>query len=208
MTGFASLEPFNTLTARAVPLDIANCDTDQLLPARFLRLAVTDPNYPNFLLHDLRFNHNGSSRGHIFDSEEFQGARIVVGDINFGCGSSREAAVDGLTANNFRAVIAPSFGDIFYNNCIQNGVLPIRLAEQTCQSVRAQLHEYPGSEITIDLAAQSVIDVTGESLMFDIDPLDKHRLLNGLDDISMTMQYQDEIVAFTSAYRQRHRWVG
>ena len=206
MSELTALEPFTTFTAIAVPLDIANCDTDQLMPARYLRIAVNDQRYPDFLLHDLRFNADGSSKHFVFDRTEFSGARIVVGDINFGCGSSREVAVYGLTANNIRSVIAPSFGDIFYNNCIKNGVLPVRLPADICAVLRSQLHDSPGSEIAIDLVARSVTGPDGTVFPFAIEQFDQHRLVNGLDDISLTMQYEPAIQAFLSRYKQAHRW--
>jgi len=175
VSGTTPLEPFTTFTGLAVPLDIANCDTDQLMPARFLRIATTDPQYPSFLLRDLRCHDDGSSKNFVFDQPRYRGARIIVGDINFGCGSSREVAVWGLTANNIRSVIAPGFGDIFYNNCIKNGVLPIRLAQAVCEQLRQQLHDSPGAQITIDLNAQSVTGPNGEQWTFDIDRFDQRQ---------------------------------
>ena len=122
------MQPFDKLSAIAVPIDIPNCDTDQIIPARFLRRAKDDPNYARFLLHDLRFQADGSETDFIFNQAIYSDAQILVCDINWGCGSSREAAVSALITNHIRAVIAPTFGDIHYSNCIKNGVLPVRLS--------------------------------------------------------------------------------
>ena len=112
----------------AVPIDIPNCDTDQIIPARFLRRAKDDPAYARFLLHDLRFHADDTETSFIFNQAPYTNAQILVCDINWGCGSSREAAVNALMANHIRAVIAPTFGDIHYSNCIKNGLLPVRLS--------------------------------------------------------------------------------
>lgn len=200
------LEPFTVFASAGVPINIANCDTDQIIPARFLRRAATDPDYPKFLLHDLRFNQDGSEKDFVLNKTEFREGKIFVADSNWGCGSSREAAVTALTANDVRSVIAPSFGDIHYNNCIKNGVLPIRLPEAVCENLRAQLHESPGAEIAIDLDAQSLTAPDQTTHTFEIGAFDKHRLLNGLDDIGLTMEYDDKITSFIERYNQRYNW--
>ena len=207
MSAGKGLHPFTIFTAIAVPIDIANCDTDQLIPARFLRIAEDDPQYPQLLLHDVRFNEDGTPKDFIYNQEPYCRARIVVGDINWGCGSSREMAVTVLTANGVRAVIAPSFGDIHYSNCIKNGVLPVRLQPETCSAVRRQLHESPGAQITIDLAAQTVLGPDQTVYSFDIDLFDKERLEKGLDDIGLTLSLEQEIAQFKTQYHARHRWV-
>ena len=190
------MQPFDKLSAIAVPIDIPNCDTDQIIPARFLRRAKDDPNYARFLLHDLRFQADGSETDFIFNQAIYSDAQILVCDINWGCGSSREAAVSALITNHIRAVIAPTFGDIHYSNCIKNGLLPVRLSAANCNHIRIQLHESPGASLTIDLEKQTVSGPDRKGYMFDIDPMDKIRLLHGLDDISMTLEHQAEIEAF------------
>ena len=129
-----------------------------------------------------------------------------MADRNWGCGSSRENAVTALVANGIRAVIAPSIADIHYSNCVQNGVLPVLLPDEDCATLRRQLRESPGAEIAIDLDAQSLTGPDQTSYAFDIDPFDKHRLLNGLDDISLTLTHDQAISEFTKAYAARHSW--
>ena len=200
------MEPFRTFASVAVPIDIANCDTDQIIPARFLRKASDDPDYARFLLHDLRFNSDGAETDFVFNAPSYRGAGILVADRNWGCGSSRENAVTALVANGIRAVIAPSIADIHYSNCVQNGVLPVLLPDEDCATLRRQLRESPGAEIAIDLGAQSLTGPDQTSYAFDIDPFDKHRLLNGLDDISLTLTHDQAISDFTKAYAARHSW--
>ena len=201
------MQPFDKLSAIAVPIDIPNCDTDQIIPARFLRRAKDDPTYARFLLHDLRFQADGSETDFIFNQVFYNDAQILVCDINWGCGSSREAAVSALIANHIRAVIAPTFGDIHYSNCIKNGLLPVRLSAANCNHIRIQLHESPGASLTIDLEKQTVSGPDRKEYMFDIDPMDKIRLLHGLDDINMTLEHQAEIEAFERDYRKKNRWI-
>ena len=202
------LEPFTTFASVAVPIDIANCDTDQIIPARFLRRPGNDPEYPKFLFHDLRFNEDGSEKDFVYNRPEFREGRIFVADVNWGCGSSRENAVSVLRANKVRSVIAPSFGDIHYNNCIKNGVLPIRLSSEACETLRRQLHESPGAEIAIDLDAQSLTGPDQTTYAFEIEPFDKHRLLNGLDEIGLTMEFEADIDEFKTRYAAKHPWAG
>ncbi len=200
------LQPFKTFASVAVPIDIANCDTDQIIPARFLRRPKTDPDFPSFLLHDLRFNPDGSEKDFVYNLAAYRQAGIFVADLNWGCGSSRENAVTALAANGVRAVIAPSFGDIHYSNCIKNGLLPVRLSSAACATLRRKLRESPGAEIAIDLEAQSLTGPDQTTYAFEIDAFDKHRMLNGLDDIGLTQQYDDRIARFAETYQARHPW--
>lgn len=198
------MEAFTRLKAPAIPIDIANCDTDQIIPARFLRHTPDHAGYDRFLFHDLRFDSDGGEKpDFIFNQAPYGDGGIIVADVNWGCGSSREAAVHALLANGIRAVIAPSFGDIHYNNCLKNGVLPVRLARETCNGLRARLHQTPGAEIEIDLGPQRLTGPDGEVHDFEIDPFDKHCLLEGLDDISLTLEYETEIAAFEAAADER-----
>jgi len=201
------MQPFRRFSAVAVPIDIPNCDTDQIIPARFLRRAKDDPAYARFLLHDLRFHIDDTETSFIFNQIPYTDAQILVCDINWGCGSSREAAVNALMANHIRAVIAPTFGDIHYSNCIKNGLLPVRLSAANCNHIRIQLHESPGASMTIDLEEQTVSGPDREGYTFDFDPMDKIRLLHGLDDINMTLEHQAEIEAFERDYRKKNRWI-
>ena len=201
------MEPFSRFSAVAVPIDIANCDTDQIIPARFLRRSKDDPDYAKFLLHDLRFRSDGSETDFVFNQASYRNGRILVCDVNWGCGSSREAAVNALTANRIRAVIAPAFGDIHYSNCVKNGVLPVRLLSTECEQIRAQLHQSPGTSIEIDLEDQIVSGPDGARFVFEIDQMDKLRLIKGLDDISLTLEHQSAIEAYERNYRKNNRWI-
>lgn len=203
-----AIEPFRTFASIAVPIDIANCDTDQIIPARFLRKALDDPDYARFLFHDLRFNAEGAKTDFVFNAPAYCGAGILVADKNWGCGSSRENAVTALVANGIRAVISPSVADIHYSNCIQNGVLPILLSDGDCATLRRQLRDSPGAEIAIDLETQTLTGPDQTSYTFDVDPFDKHRLINGLDDIGLTLAHDQEITEFADKYSARHSWAG
>ena len=200
------MEPFKTFASAAIPIDIPNCDTDQIIPARFLRRAKTDPDYHRFMFHDLRFNADGTKKDFIFNQPVYGAAKILVADINWGCGSSRENAVDAMTANGIKSVIAPSFGDIHYSNCIQNGVLPIQLPTEDCATLRAQLRESPGAEIAIDLDAQSLTGPDQVPYAFNIKAFDKYRLLKGLDDVELTQEFDAKIDAFESGYKAENSW--
>ena len=184
------MEPFTTLEAVAVPLDMANVDTDRIIPARFLR-QPRSAGYHNWLFHDLR-----EQGAFVLDREEYKGARIVVAAENFGCGSSREGAVWALAGAGFRAWIAPSFGDIFFENSFKNGVLPIVLPADKVARIRALLAARPGSRVGIDLAAQTVTLPDGTAERFEIDPFRKECLAKGLDDIELTLGYEKEIAAY------------
>lgn len=208
MTAATKIEPFRTFVSAAVPIDIANCDTDQIIPARFLRKGSDDPDYTRFLLHDLRFNPDGSETDFIFNNPAYSDAGILVADRNWGCGSSRENAVTALVVNGIRAVIAPSVADIHYSNCVQNGVLPVRLSDENCATLRSQLREGPGAEIAIDLETQTLTGPDQTRYTFEIDPFDKYRLLNGLDDIGLTLEHETAITEFAAGYAARHSWAG
>lgn len=201
------MEPFTSFKAIAVPIDIPNCDTDQIIPVRFVRMAQDDPDYSKFFLHDLRFNEDGSEKDFIFNTPPFNEAKILVTDVNWGCGSSRENAVYTMVANGIRSVIAPSIADIHYNNCKKNGVVPVVLDEAVCIGMRQQLHAAPGTEISVDLESQSVTGPDGATHSFDIDPFDKHRLLKGLDDISLTLEYEEDIKKFEARHEDVSRWM-
>ncbi|MBI4195693.1 MAG: 3-isopropylmalate dehydratase small subunit [Betaproteobacteria bacterium] len=200
------MEPFTKLTAIAAPIDEPNVDTNQLCPTRFNKVP-RGPRHADILFHDRRFNADGSEKDHILNREPFRQARIIVTDRNWGCGSSRESAVYALYEFGIRCVIAPSFGDIHANNCAKNGLLPLVLTEAECAELRGQLHERPDSTVTVDLAAQTVTDPEGKTHRFDIHPVRKKCLLEGLDDIARTRQYAEKIEGFEDAYRQERPWL-
>jgi 3-isopropylmalate/(R)-2-methylmalate dehydratase small subunit len=200
------MEPFITLTAIAVPIDEPNVDTNQLCPTRFNKVP-RGPGHARILFHDRRFNADGSEKEHVLNVEPFKHARIIVSDRNWGCGSSRESAVYALHEFGIRCVIAPSFGDIHANNCCKNGLLPVVLSDAECAKMRKQLRDHPGATLTIDLAAQTVIDAEGKTHRFDIHPVRKKCLLGGLDDIARTRQYAAVIERFESDYRRERPWL-
>lgn len=188
--------PFVALSAVAVPLGIINCDTDKILPARYLK-KPRHGGYGQFLFHDLRFDPDGHPRpDFILNRPDFAGGGILVANANFGCGSSREGAVYALLDFGFRAVIAPSFGDIFFNNCFKNGVLPIALKADAVARMRRQLAEAPGTSMHIDLPGQVVIGPDGTPHKFAVNPLRKRCLIEGLDDVQLTLKFSDAIAAF------------
>ena len=196
------MERFTTLTARAVPLDIVNVDTDRIVPARFLR-NPRSAGYENFLFHDLREGNPDFP----LDRSAYRGAQILVAAENFGCGSSREAAVWALAGSGLRAWIAPSFGDIFLENSFKNGVLAIVLPIDRVAAIRAQLERDPGAEITIDLPAQTVRLPDGSVERFEVDPFRKECLLAGIDEIDLTMRYAEDIAAYERRQAAETPWL-
>jgi 3-isopropylmalate/(R)-2-methylmalate dehydratase small subunit len=200
------MDAFTTLTAVAVPIDQANVDTDQIIPARFLG-RTRDRQVEGFF-HDFRLDRNGRPReGVTLNNPAYAGAKIIVGNYNFACGSSRENAVTTMVDNGFRAFIAPSFGDIFFNNCFQNGCLSIRLPHERVARIRVILHELPGAEISIDLGKQTVLGPDGKTDTFDIDPFRKEMLLKGADEVKITMGYEADIKRFEDRQKQEMPWL-
>ena len=196
------MEPFTTLTSIAVPLDMVNVDTDRIVPARFLR-QPRSAGYENFLFHDLR----EKDPAFVLDRPEYAGARILVAAENFGCGSSREAAVWALAGAGFRAWIAPSFGDIFLENSFKNGALAIVLPLRTVAELRAALGRKPDADLTIDLPGQTVKMPGGSLERFEIDPFRKECLLAGIDEIELTLRYEDAIAAHERRQRDETPWL-
>jgi 3-isopropylmalate/(R)-2-methylmalate dehydratase small subunit len=198
------MTPLRTIDAMAVPLDESNVDTDQLAPGRFLMRSVG----PELLLHDRRFDAQDKPRvGFVLNDPTYAGAQIIVARRNFGIGSSREAAAIALPAAGFRCVIATSFGDIFYGNCLQNGVLPIVLDEPTVDTLLRSLRARPGMHLTVDLPAQTVAADGVGPFTFAISPARKRCLLEGLDDAALTERYRDAITAFEADYYRSLPWL-
>jgi 3-isopropylmalate/(R)-2-methylmalate dehydratase small subunit len=182
------MQPFTTLDAVAVPLDTPNIDTDQIAPARFLRKPRSG-GYGQYLFHDLRWDPEGRTiDSYILNHPSSKGVGVLVTDRNFGCGSSREHAVWCLVDYGIRCVIAPSFGDIFYQNSVNHGLLLIRLTEAQCDALRAKLARRPGGR-------------------FQIDEARKKRLLLGLDEIGLTLQYESQITTFEERFRAERPWL-
>lgn len=189
-------EPFTTLTAIAAPLDMPNVDTDQILPARFLR-RPRDERYSTYGFHDLRFNPDGTPQpGFILNRPPFDRAGILVAARNFGVGSSREAAVYALLALGIRCVVAESFGDIFFSNALKNGLLPVRLPEPAVAGLRALILAAPGTALTVDLPRNRLSAPDGTAHDFMIPPFSRDCLLRGLDEIGLTLTLLPEIEAF------------
>ena len=206
------MQKFERLEAVAAPLDMANVDTDQIIPARFLWHARAD-GYGHLLFNDLRTSEDGKSKpDFVLNRPAYQAANILVADRNFGCGSSREHAVWALMDAGIRVVIAPSFGDIFFNNSFKIGLLPIVLPQARCAELRAALARNPGAKLIVDLEAQTVSGPVGVSAgsgtdAIDIDPFRKQLLLSGMDDITFTLNQADDIAAFEQRYARELPWV-
>jgi 3-isopropylmalate/(R)-2-methylmalate dehydratase small subunit len=194
------MQPLSRVAAVAIPMAEPNIDTDQILPARFLPKPRSG-GFGQFLFHDRRFKLDGTpDPDFALNRETYRDARIILADQNFGCGSSRENAVWALHDYGFAVVIAPSFGDIFYNNSLKNGLLPIRLPADAVSALMAKLKQAPRLKIEVDLEAQAV-SADGLTYSFDIDPFAKHCLLEGLDELDYTLSHIEEI----KAYEERHQ---
>jgi 3-isopropylmalate/(R)-2-methylmalate dehydratase small subunit len=201
------VQAFTRVTAVAVPIDLPNVDTDRVIPARFLRKDKNVPEYASFLFHDVRFNADGSEKPEfVLNRQGFRGAGIVVAAENFGCGSSREAAVWALAAYGVRSVIAPSLGDIFHQNCFKNGLLPVILPADVAADLRRRLQAKPGLTITVDLEAQTVTAPDGARHRFDVDAFRKEMLLNGRDEIGLTLGYEAQIAEFEARRAREMAW--
>ena len=190
------MKPFRIHKGKAAPLDRANIDTDQIIPKQFLK-RIERTGFGEFLFYDWRRDQEGSQNPSFFMNQaRYTGASVLVTGKNFGCGSSREHAVWALEDYGFRAVIAPSFADIFANNCVKNGVLTVVLGEEEVAEVTGCAMEYPDYQLTIDLEHCKVHDDRGLSATFRIDDFTRHCLLEGLDDIGLTLLHQEEIAAY------------
>ncbi len=200
------MQPFTTLDAKAAPLDIANLDTDQIIPKQFLK-SVDREGMAKGLFYDLRFDEAGQPKpDFVLNDPRYAGAGVLIAGDNFGCGSSREHAAWALLDFGIRCVIAPSFADIFYNNCFQNGLLPIALPDE---AVRRLLGEAKGGNhvFSVDLVGQSVTAPSGERFHFDIDPGRKEKMLRGLDAIGETLQAAPAIDAFEAKQALTEPWL-
>ncbi|WP_159347289.1 3-isopropylmalate dehydratase small subunit [Roseomonas harenae] len=201
------MTPFTTLTGVAAPLPMANVDTDKIIPARFLK-TIERKGLGRAAFADMRFNDDGSEKpDFVLNREPYRAAEILIAHENFGCGSSREHAPWALLDFGIRCVIAPDFADIFFNNSFKNGILPIKLPREICDMLMEDARMGANSRITVDLARQVVVRPNGEEIPFDVDPLRKHRLLNGLDDIGETMQRASVIDGFEQKQRAAQPWL-
>ncbi len=201
------MEAFTVLKAVAAPYYHADVDTDELIPHRFLRKPLS-AGYGNFLFHDKRRGPGErEDPGFVLNIDAYRRAEVFVSGPNFGCGSTREGAVYAMRDYGIRAVIASGFSDIFSANCIQNGVLPIVLPDAAVRTLCAYLRSNPGAELTIDLPQQSVSSGDGATYCFDIERSRKTQLVEGLDEIGITLKYRDAIARFEAHYRARMPWL-
>jgi 3-isopropylmalate/(R)-2-methylmalate dehydratase small subunit len=190
--------PFRVHTGLVAPLDRANVDTDQIIPKQFLK-RVARTGFGEFLFHDWRYGDDGRPRpSFVLNEPRYKGASILVAGRNFGCGSSREHAPWALLEYGFRAIVAPSFADIFANNCTKNGVLPVALSDEEVAELirRAEVRE--GYELTVDLETRVVRDASGFEAAFDVDEFRRQCLLEGLDDIGLTLRHESSISEYES----------
>jgi 3-isopropylmalate/(R)-2-methylmalate dehydratase small subunit len=201
------MDPFKRIDAVALPLGRPNVDTDQIIPARFLWHAKSD-GYGKWLFNDLRFDEAGAEKPNfILNQPRYAGAKVLVGDKNFGCGSSREHAVWALHDHGFRVVIAPSFGDIFFNNSFKQGLLPVVLPEADVAALRDAIARGNSTEVSVDLESQTVTGPGGFSARFEIAPFRKQKLLLGLDDIAETLALIDTIQTFETDFDREMPWL-
>jgi 3-isopropylmalate/(R)-2-methylmalate dehydratase small subunit len=199
------MDKFVRLTATACPLSLPNLNTDQILPARYLKWPRSK-GLGTVLFDDVRLDANGKPRDDFaFNNEAYRGAKILLGGRNFGGGSSREAAVYALYDHGFRCVVAPSFGDIFSQNAVKNGLLTAVAAEADIEKLATLVRERPSQPITVDLDKQTV-DGNGISFAFTIDPVSRNQLLNGWDDVDLTESYSAQIASFKSKDKTLRPW--
>ncbi len=199
------MDKFISLTGPACPIDLSNLNTDQILPARFLKWTRA-MGIGKVLFHDLRFEAEGKEKPDFpLNKPAWRNAKIIVGARNFGCGSSREAAVYALYDHGIRCVIAPSFGDIFSGNAVQNGLLTAIIADEEALEIMGELKRRPELPVTVDLEQQTIV-CGNRTYHFAIDPVRRMRLLNGWDDIALTDNYRDRITAFKERDQREHPW--
>ena len=190
------MRAFTKHTGLVALMDRSNVDTDQIIPKQFLK-RIERTGFGQFLFFDWRFRDDGSPNPDFeLNRPEYAGASILIARRNFGCGSSREHAPWALDDYGFRVLIAPSFADIFFNNCFKNGLLPITLDEKTVDDLFARASAHPGYQLTVDLQACTITGEHGLSLPFQVDPFRRHCLLGGLDDVGLTLQHEEKITAY------------
>jgi len=210
------MERFTRSEGLVAPMDRANVDTDSIIPKQYLK-SIKRTGYGPNLFDEWRYlDHGEPGMDHskrplnpafVLNQPRYRGATVLLARENFGCGSSREHAPWALLQYGFQAVIAPSFADIFYNNSLKNGLLLIRLGAQTVDRLFKEVESAAGYRLAVDLDAQTVTTPGGESFKFDIDPFTKHSLLNGLDEIGLTLKHADKITAFEAQQRERQPWL-
>ena len=201
------MQQFTHLSGIAAPLDIINIDTDMIIPKQFLK-TIRRTGLGANLFDEMRFNRDGSEKpDFVLNQQPWREASIIVAGDNFGCGSSREHAPWALLDYGIRCVISTSFADIFYNNCFKNGILPIKVSAEERDALMADARDGENPELSIDLPNQIISRPNGASIRFEIDPFRKQCLLDGLDDIGLTMEKQDSISQYTKDRASSHPWL-
>ncbi len=201
------MDKFTTLNATAAPLPMINVDTDKIIPKQFLR-TIKRTGLAEGLFYDLRYDEAGKPKsGFVLDQPAYKDAQILVAGENFGCGSSREHAPWAILDAGIRCVIAPSFGDIFYNNCFKNGILPVRLPKEQVDLLMDDAERGANAVVTVDLEKQEVTGPDGGTIHFDVDPFRKHCLLNGLDDVGLTLEKVAKIDDYEARRKQEQPWL-
>lgn len=201
------MDKFTTLTGIAAPMPMVNIDTDMIIPKQFLKTIKRSGLGVN-LFDEMRYDQEGNERPEfVLNQPQYRQAEILVAGDNFGCGSSREHAPWAIKDFGIRCVIAPSFADIFYNNCFKNGILPIALPKEVVDVLMKDAQKGANARISVDLEAQTVTTSDGETFSFELDSFKKHCVLNGLDDIGLTMEKADSIGTFESQIAQQRPWV-
>ncbi len=201
------MEKFTTLTATAAPLPMINVDTDQIIPKQFLR-TIKRTGLAEGLFYDLRYDEAGQPKsGFVLDEPAYRHAQILITGENFGCGSSREHAPWALLDFGIRCVIAPSFGEIFYNNCFKNGILPVALPKERVDLLMDDAQRGANAVLTVDLESQEITGPDGGTLHFEVDPFRKHCLLNGLDDIGLSLEKVAKIDDYEARQRREQPWL-
>ena len=201
------MEKFTKLTGIAAPLPMINVDTDKIIPKQFLR-TIKRTGLSEGLFYEMRFDEAGKPKtGFVLDQPAYKDAQILVAGANFGCGSSREHAPWAILDAGIRCVIAPSFGDIFYNNCFKNGILPIQLPKEQVDLLMDDAERGANAVVGIDLEKQEITGPDGGTVHFEIDPFRKHCLLNGLDDIGQTLEKTGSIDAYEAKQKHTQPWL-
>ena len=210
------MDAFKTITSAVTPLDRANVDTDAIIPKQFLK-SIKRSGFGPYLFDEWRYMDHGEpdmdcsgrplNTEFVLNDSRYQGSQVLLARDNFGCGSSREHAPWALEDYGFRVIIAPSFADIFFNNCFKNGILPIKLESSVVDGLFKKAMQEQALEMTVDLENQILRLTDGEEIAFEVDEFRKHCLLNGLDDIGLTLQHAEEIKAFENSRRESAPWV-
>lgn len=195
------MKPFTSVTGIVMPMDRTNVDTDAIIPKQFLK-RIERSGFGQFLFYEFRYDEGDNPiEDSLFSQPRYENASILIARANFGCGSSREHAPWALEDYGFRVIIAPSFADIFHNNCFNNGILPIKLDSNVMDTLFTNTYDQVGYQLTVDLETQTIRDDKGFEISFELDSFHKHKLLEGLDDIGLTLLKEDRIAAYEASHK-------